>query len=263
MNFEIINRHGEKIIGHIDEQGRDKLAFVMHGLSGNVEEKHIRTMVEAYLEKGFAVVSFDCTHSFGKSEGAYETVTLSSYLEDLEDVIDWSKTQPWFHLPFALSGHSMGGYTVLRYAELNPENCSVVIPFAPVVSGKILEERRKAADPEGYAKWQQTNWHEEESKSRPGLIKRLKWHPHVTDSYKHDLIPDASRITAPTLIIVGENDWPCPVNAQEKLLNSLGTINKKLMVVPGAQHNFTSEKELKILRESISSWLRKYGGDNS
>lgn len=152
----------------------------------------------------------------------------------------------------------MGGYTVLRYAELHPNECELLMVFAPVVSGRILEGRRKEANPEQYRLWQNTGVNEEESKSRPGLIKRLKWNPHVTDSYKHDLIPEAAKITVPTLIVVGENDWPCPVFAQKKLVDALGSKERKLVVVPGAEHNFTKDKDLDVLAESFKSWIQKY-----
>lgn len=257
MEFELQNRHDEKIVGIIEEPGHDKLAIVMHGLSGTTEQEHIKVLRQSFLDSGYSVLAFDCTHSFGKSGGTYETVTLSSYLEDLEDVVDYAKKQTWFRSPFALAGHSMGGYTVARFAELFPEECSLIIPFAPVVSGQMLEQTRREKDQEGYEEWQKTGIMEEVSSSRPELIKRLRWHPHVTDSRKHDLLPSADKLTMPTLIIVGENDQPCPIWAQEKLLAAIPSENKSLKIIPGAPHTFVEEGHLDQLSETIKDWLKE------
>ena len=88
MFFE--NRHGLKISVLVEGSG-DELVFVMPGYGGFKSQPHIRTIVKAFVDNGFVAVSFDPTHSVGESDGEYEKATTTSYLEDLEDVINWAK----------------------------------------------------------------------------------------------------------------------------------------------------------------------------
>jgi len=75
------------------EDNKGGLAFVVHGLGGFKEQVHIRTMAEAFLESGYAVVTFDAANSIGESGGMMEDATLTNYFEDLEDVVSWAAKQ--------------------------------------------------------------------------------------------------------------------------------------------------------------------------
>src|SRR3972149_12202676 len=90
----IKNRKGQKIAVLIEKPENPKgLAFVMHGLGGFKEQPHIPTFAEVFLENNYTVVRFDTTNSIGESEGKMEDVTITSFSEDLEDVISWAKSQ--------------------------------------------------------------------------------------------------------------------------------------------------------------------------
>ena len=90
----IQNRKGENVVLIINETENQKgLAFVMHGLGGFKEQLHIQAMAESFAEKGYTTVRFDTTNSSGESEGKLELATLTTYYEDLEDVIVWARQQ--------------------------------------------------------------------------------------------------------------------------------------------------------------------------
>ena len=55
----------------------------------------VRRPLQAFVDNGFVVVSFDSRHSFGASDGSLEFATLSSFVEDLKTVIDWAARQPF------------------------------------------------------------------------------------------------------------------------------------------------------------------------
>ena len=106
----INNRKQQNLAIILEEQENAKdLVFIMHGLGGFKEQPHIATFADAYKEKGFTVVRFDTANSFGESGGNYQDASVTNYYEDLEDVIEWAKTQGWFRQPFWLEGHSLGG----------------------------------------------------------------------------------------------------------------------------------------------------------
>lgn len=233
-----------------DQRG---LAFVMHGLSGNKDQPHIQTFAKAFARQGFTVVRFDTTNTFGESEGRYEDATITSYYEDLEDVIEWARSQEWFQEPFALSGHSLGGISTALYAERHPERISLLAPISPVVSGALGIQYKELHDPEKLAKWRKTGWKEEESVSTPGLIKRLPW-SHMEDRLKYDLLPDAHTLTMPVLLIVGDKDDSTPPEHIELLYAALPG-PKQLHIIPDAPHTFRTPEHLHTIEEMMSTWI--------
>ena len=116
--FSLKNRHGKTIIGLLDiAPGQKGLAFVLHGVAGFKEQPHIRVMAESLHSHGYTVMTFDATNGFGESDGGLDTITATSNYEDLEDVIAWAGSQPWYQEPFVLTGHSLGSMCVTLYAE--------------------------------------------------------------------------------------------------------------------------------------------------
>src|SRR6185312_9334618 len=172
----IQNRKGQKISVLVEHHPNQVgLSFVMHGLSGFKEQPHIQAFADAFKEKGYTVVRFDTTNTFGESDGKYEDATITNYYEDLEDVIMWAESQVWYQEPFILSGHSLGGICSALYAEKYPEKVSALAPISPVVSGKLSLEAHVKSDPNYLKDWQTSGWREEKSEARPGIIKRLPW----------------------------------------------------------------------------------------
>lgn len=207
--FKIRNRKKQNIVVVVEQRkAGGGLVFVMHGLGGFKEQPHIQAFADPFRERGFTVVTFDTTNTFGESDGNYEDATATNYYEDLEDVIAWAGNKPWYQEPFWLAGHSLGGISVALYAERYPTKVRAVAPISPVVSGRLSYEEtpRNVAELD---EWRKTGWRVSQSDSKPGLVKRLKY-SHVEDRYKYDLLPEAGKLTMPVLLIVGENDDSTP-----------------------------------------------------
>ncbi|MDP3762744.1 MAG: alpha/beta hydrolase [bacterium] len=254
MKEFIKNRKGQKIAVLVEKPENPKrLAFIMHGLGGFKEQPHIQAIAEAFLESGYTVIRFDTTNTFGESEGNYENATTTNYYEDLEDVIEWSKTQPWYQEPLVLSGHSLGGICTALYAEKYPEKVKALVPISAVVSGKLSSETpyHKSIEEE----WRKIGWLEEKSISMPGVIKHLKW-SHMEDRLKYDLLPNAKKLAMPVLLIVGEKDTTTPLEHQKILFDDLPG-PKELRVIKGAAHTFRKEEHIAELKEIIKNWLSK------
>lgn len=254
--FSIKNRKGLEIVGelYIPEHVIG-LSFVLHGLGGYKEQPNTMAMVDSLFKNNYIVVNFDATNSFGESEGKYEDATMQLHYEDLADVIAWAKKQVWYQEPFVLAGHSLGGYAVAQYAEDYPEEVKALFPFALVVSGKLSFEKNTKLKPEEAKKWKETGWKESESLSKPGIIRRLPW-SHMEERLRHDLCPDATKLTMPVLFVVGENDTSCPQDMQ-KVLYDIIPGKKELYVVSGAGHTFREEKHLNKLKDILDTWLQK------
>lgn len=257
MNEEKItikNRKGQNIVVLLEKSEDQKgLAFVMHGLSGNKEQPHIATFAQAFKEKGCTVVRFDTTNTFGESDGKYEDATVTSYFWDLEDVISWAKTQDWYQEPFYLTGHSLGGISVILYAQKYPAEVKGLAPISSVISGKLsltLPKHKNIAK-----EWQRTGWKEEMSTTVPGRLKRLPW-THMEDRLKYDVILEADKLTMPALFIVGEKDDGTPPEHQQMLFDKL-LGKKEIHVIKDAPHTFVEKEQLEAIKEIFSNWIAK------
>lgn len=244
--FEIKNRYNLKIVGEILEPENSKgLAFVLHGLGGYKEQAHIKLIADTFYSKNFTVINFDATNSVGESEGKYEDATLGKHYEDLVDVIAWSKTQDFYQVPFILSGHSMGGYAVLGYAEDYPEEVKGVFSFAPVISGEFsLEAEKRYRD--RWIDWQKTGWVKIESISNPHLDLKLPW-SHIEERFNHDLFKHYNNLKIPIALILGDKDEYCPADQQKIFFDKLNC-EKDLYIVENAPHTFRTEEDLNELK---------------
>ena len=107
VKITIKNRKNQNVVIIVEEnKNSNNLAFIAHELSGCKEQPHIETYADAFKEKGFTVIRFDTTNTFGESDGDYADATVTNYYEDLEDVIEWAKDKEWYREPFWLAGHS-------------------------------------------------------------------------------------------------------------------------------------------------------------
>ena len=228
----------------------DKLAFVMHGLSGYKEQAHIRAMAEAFLDNDYTVVTFDTVHTFGESTGGlFEDATVTNYYADLEDVIKWAEIQDWYLEPFVLCGHSLGGISTALYAEKYPQKVKALAPISTVVSGKLSLETKV----DQLEEWQKTGIQITMS-SDGKREKRLKW-SHMEDRLKYDLVTEAEKLTMPVLLIVGERDVGTPLEHQQILYDVLPG-KKELHIIQGAEHSFNQATEQQQLKQLVSTWIK-------
>lgn len=249
------NRQGLRLVVALAPVANPKgLAFLMPGLGGQRQQPHIQTIADAFRELGISVVSFDPTNSFGESDGRYEDATTTNYYHDLEDVISWAAQQPWYREPFYLAGHSLGGLCTALFAEAHPEKVKALAPISPVVSGTLSLEARRRNDAVGLTRWQKTGWDERPSSGVPGLIKRLPW-SHMEDRLRYDLLPQASKLTMPVLLVVGELDTPTPPDHVRILYDALPG-PKTFHVISGSPHAFREPTHLAELKAIISDWIK-------
>lgn len=254
--FIIKNRLGLDLAILMEKNQNQKgVVFVMHGLSGTKEQDHIVALAEAFFSKGFTVIRFDTTNTFGESGGKYEDATITSYYQDLEDVINWAEKQDWYQQPFILCGHSLGGICVSLYAEKFPEKVLALVPISPVVTGALTLEAHNRIDAKSLKDWEKTGWLIQTSQSRPGIIKKLPW-SHMQDRLKYNLLPEAAKLTMPVLLVVGEKDTSTPPDHVKQLFDVLPGL-KEFHIISNAPHTFREPEHLEKIKKVISNWLDK------
>ena len=252
MKIFIQNRDNKKLAVILEEAVNQKgVAFVMHGQGGFKEQPHIQTFADAFRENNFTVIRFDTRDTIGESEGKMEDATITGYYQDLEDVINWAKTQSWYIEPFWLTGHSLGGICVALYAENHPAMIKALAPISTVVSGKLSY---KTHDPKELEEWKRTGWSIRESQSKPGVIKKLKW-ANMEDKLQYDLLKKINNLTMPILMIVGDKDTSTPLKHQQILLENLPG-KKELHIIKGAPHTFKAPEHLKEIKNIFDKWIK-------
>jgi pimeloyl-ACP methyl ester carboxylesterase len=249
----IHNRKGQRMVALLEKAETPLgLAIIMHGLGGHKDEPHIVTFAQSFAEKSFTTLRFDTTNTFGESDGNYEDATITNYYEDLEDVIAFAKNKPWYKASFYLVGHSLGGISTILYAEKHPQEVRGLAPVSSVISGAL---RAQLHGKEYLAKWETTGWKSEASLTVPGRIKRLKWN-HMVDSYNHDVLPNAGKLTMPVLLLVGDQDDVTPAAQQQLLYDKLPGV-KEFHVIKNAPHTFKDPAHLAEIKTIFKAWIEK------
>jgi len=258
--MKIDNRKGQKVdvLAEVSKS-QNGLVFIEHGLGGFKEQKHIEIFADAFKEQGFTVVRFDATNALGESDGKFENATPTNYYEDLEDVISWAKTQDWYEEPFWLSGHSLGSFASVLYAENYPNKIKAIAPISCFLSGKQTLEKLRKFQPEELKEWEQTGWQITESASKPGVIKKLKWNHFIEDALKYNVLKDADKLTMPVLLITGEKDRGTTPEHHQILLDKISG-EKELHIIKDADHNFRGadqEGNLLEIKQILLDWIEK------
>lgn len=256
MKHKFLNRYGLNIAAIVENPGADKFAIVEHGLGGYKEQKHLRSIIQAFLDNNYCVLSFDTTNSFGESGGNYENATVTQSIKDLEDVIEWASSQSFFRKPFVLVGHSLGGISTATYAQNHPSNVAALAPIATVVSGQLSFETAKTySGEENLDHWRSTGVRR--TLSRDGKTKKnLKW-SHMEDRLKYDLLKHADTLTMPVLLVVGSEDDRTPPEQQHLLFQALPE-PKQYHVIQGAEHSFYKQNERNELQSIFDSWIKTF-----
>lgn len=264
----IQNRHNLRIFVCVDvpeSKTAHGLAFIMPGLGSQHKKPEFRSFAEIMNSFGYIVVSLDPTHSFGMSDGLYEDATFTNYREDLEDVIEWARIhldsivgRAVYSEPFVLVGHSLGGMSVAYIAERYPKKIKALAPLSMTISGALSAEARGEDE---MKKWKDEGF--QFGKRSSGDQIRLKW-SHMEDRFKYDMLQDAQKVSAPLLMIVGENDPVTPPRHQKLFFDTVSTSvdEKEIHIISGAGHELGKTDVLPAVKEIFRIWFSKIAKDN-
>ena len=251
----IKNRYNKKIAVVVEEsQNSIGLVFVMHGLGDSKGSRHIRTFSNCFKDNNYTVVRFDATNTGGEnsdneSDGVFEDSNISTFYNDLEDVIAWAKKQSFYKEPFILCGHSLGAISVAFYAENHPEEVKALAPISTVVNLNLSKE---TYTPEELENWEKTGWMTEDW----GKIKvRIKW-SYLQEKEKYDLLKKADKLTMPIFMMVGQFDDCTLPRHRQILFDEIGSGHKCLYMIPGAPHTFRKSEHLAEAYKLLDKWIK-------
>lgn len=246
----ITNRKGLKMSIQLNVNDENKkLVFLEHGLSSRKEYPHMQVLEEVFSEFGYNVINIDATNSLNESESSEEGITTTGHYEDLVDVINWAKTQPFYNEPFALAGQSLGAISVVNYAGQYPNKVNLLIPCAFPYYNYVEEELND------FAKEIIKNGYSDKVSKSTGKVLRMKM-AYVEDMKNLDLTSQIKNIIADTYVLVGSKDNEKHLK-NSKFLYQMLNCKKEFYLLEGIPHDLANtprDKELftKTLRDILS-----------
>lgn len=248
---KITNRHGLQIfLKLLMAPGATKNAYLAHGLGNAHDAPGLRAMTRAFVDAGYNVIVWDATHAPNRSEGDTAQASFYFHHQDLEDVLDWSRTQPWYQPQFMLGGHSLGGMAAGTFAAAHPAQVSGLVLLAPVVSGSKL--RRRLPLP-------LRAWWRLRGELRPRYLgsNPYAWE-FVRSGWNYSLLAEAGRLSMPVLIVGAGRDVLIPPRQLRRLYRDIRHDRKRLEIVPGAKHGFDADWEMARLTQVVGEWLKLF-----
>ncbi len=219
----------------------------LHGFTGDRMESHwvLIKCARALAQAGIATLRFDFYGS-GESEGEFREATLRSELADAQSAAEFFRGQKGIdrgHL--GLCGLSLGGAIAASLARRL--RVQVVVLWSAVAHLDIFRGLASTL-----------------AKAIPGSQGALEYDareisPHFfQDPAKTEPVKLLSRFKGPTLIIHPEKDDSVPLTHAEDFYQASRATHKEIVIIPGADHTFTSIAwESEVIKRTVG-WFQKY-----
>ena len=224
-----------------DKAKKIPLVIIIHGFTGNKEERHILAVSHMFNELGCATLRVDM-YGHGKSDGKFRDHTLFKWMGNAMTVIDYARSLDYVS-DIYLCGHSQGGLMVMLAAALKHEFIKGLIPMSPAVM-----------IPDG---------------ARQGMMLGIKFDPDDIP----DVLPTESdwklggnyirvaqtihpeeaiaRYHGPVLLVHGDADESVPVQCSIDAAKHYS--NSELVLVHGDTHCY--DNHLDVVVEAIRKWM--------
>ncbi len=256
-------------------QGPSKAAVIcIHGLG--LENRAFTFFGREMARRGYAIYSMD-VRGFGawKAVDGYEDTAFEATLEDIKRVVRFIRRRSP-DLPIFVLGESMGGAIALRAAAVHGDLVSGVIASVPsarryqneamgfkVALGILAGGFDKPVNVGGQVTTQAT--------SREDLLQLWRSDPKGKmsltpkelirfDRFMRHTVRHCKSITkTPVLIVQGLADRLVKPQGTFDMFKVIPNQDRTLVVVGDAEHLiFESDKQDKVLIESVSAWLEKH-----
>jgi pimeloyl-ACP methyl ester carboxylesterase len=247
--------HGHKVAAILatPDQQTNRIAVLCHGFLSHKNSTTNTTLTRLLTEQGIATFRFDF-FGMGESDGPFEEITVAEAVGQALAALD--RVADRGYRCIGLVGSSFGGLVAIlaasRWLGAAGSRLACLALKCPVVD--FAEELRLEFGDDEMAKWKTTDT----VPNITGGFGRIKLrYAFYEDCLRHIAYAPAVSVTAPTLIVQGDNDEHVPLHQSRRLYDALRG-EKRLEIVPGADHQFTKAEDFRIMTTLISEWLIRH-----
>ncbi len=232
---------GVTLIGtlQLPEQQASTGVVTCHGMMSTRDgPKHVG-LAQRIVKLGHAVLRFDF-QGRGESPGDLLGLTFSRQVDECQAAIEFIRGRGVSRL--ALVGSSMGGTVAVLVAA--GESLAALVTMAAV--GRPEEMPARIVREKGMNSWKR--------RSKLRLEGHTIGYALVEDARRVDVAGAAKRISCPWRIIHGAEDTVVPVS-DAQALSQASNGKAELIVVPGADHQFSQPQIREQLLDQIAAFL--------
>jgi dienelactone hydrolase len=250
------NSRGQKLGGYLyipDGKGPFPTVVFVHGFTGGTHEIKNRYMCDMLADNGFVALIFDFYDKpNGLSEPSIEDTNVTNQVADTDSALDFVRTFGFVDKNrIGLTGHSLGGMTVVLYASRYHSIKALVVQSPVVEFGKGIGSSLRKFDSNDVRK----SGYLELKKSWGNL--RIKY-SFYEDGTKYDVAAEVEKITCPTLVFHGEKDETIGVKEGKTLFEHIRAKEKKFEAIKGADHSYYNYGTLDVATKLMIGWFKKY-----
>lgn len=243
--FMILNRRNQKLsaLFHEPANQTNKIIIFTHSFKGDKNyQPIIREFCEHICNEGYAVIRFDCWGS-GESDGKFEDSSITTQIEDLQDIIKYVKTQGYSEI--CLVGLSLGTTDSIMAYD-NSIKCMVL--WSPLFQHEHFYESYKDKILQNGFIIIKRILTGEEVKCGKAMWQDLK----DVKPYKR-----LSEIDCPVLAIIGSDDGNITEEKAQEFMKMIPSENK-LEVIQGGDHDFLIEEAKKKAIELSTDFIKAH-----
>ncbi|MGQ0557089.1 MAG: alpha/beta hydrolase [Nitrospiraceae bacterium] len=245
--FSFLDPHGHRVaaILTIPDGGTDKMAILCHGFLSSKTSSTNSALTRMLIDQRVAAFRFDFFGQ-GESEGPFDQITVSLAVEQAESAIALMQERGYRRI--GLMGSSFGGLVAILTASQRTDLACLAMK-CPVVD--FAEELQLEFGDDGMEQWKATD-------TIPNIMggsDRIALHyAFYEDALRQIAYVPARSITAPTVIVQGDQDQHVPLHQSQRLYEALAG-QKRLEILPGADHQFTRGDDFGRMTNLIADWL--------
>lgn len=245
--FSFLDPQGNRVaaLATLPPGGTDKIAVLCHGFLSSKTSSTNKALTRSLIDHGIGTCCFDFFGQ-GESDGPFEQITTTVGVQQAQAAIDLLKQQGYRRI--GLMGSSFGGLVAILTASQRTDLACLALK-CPVVD--FAEELRFGFGDDEMARWKATD-------TIPNIMggpDRIRLHYAFYDDALRRIAYDPARsISAPTIIVQGDQDEHVPLHQSSRLYDRL-QVKKRLEMLPGADHQFTKGEDFKRMTTVIADWL--------
>lgn len=259
LSFKDPEGHSVSAILSTPEEDSHRIAVLCHGFLSGKNSTTNKALTRLLLDKGIATFRFDF-FGHGESQGPFENLKVTTAVKQVLAALDLVTSKGYSQV--GLIGSSFGGLvSILAAAKWAPAPAAGRASSASAHRGMTSlalkcpvvdfpEELNLEFGLGGMAEWKRTN-------TIPDIISsgnRIKLsYTFYEDCLRNVGYQAAMAITAPTLIVQGEEDELIPLHQSRRFFDALKT-TRSLCLLPGANHEFSKAEDFHQMTTLLADW---------